>query len=160
MNLLSPFLNLHSVRIDLDIASQKRLFEEAALAFERTAGIPHDEAFAALSERERIGSTALGHGTAVPHGRLASLEAPEVVFLRTVKPLKVPSPDRSGAQLFIAILVPESNPEAHLGLLREVAALFSDDAVRAKLLAAKDPVELCDIIAAWVPPAGLHPAAD
>lgn len=107
MTLLTPYLKLESVRLDLNLSSQKRLFEEASLAFERAYGVPHDEAFAALMERERIGSTAVGHGCAVPHGRLAELESPAIVFLRTLAPLKVSAPDNQGVQLFSRFLCPQ-----------------------------------------------------
>ena len=152
MNLLSRYLKFSAVRLDLDITSQKRLFEEASFALQTAYGVPHDEVFAALSERERIGSTALGKGCAVPHGRMLALSSPAVAFLRTVKSLKLPSPDGTGAQLFIAILVPWEHPEQHLALLRESARLFSDEAVRASLLAAKTPAEFCECITSWNSP--------
>ena len=104
MNKLSTYITLEAVRLDLNLSSLKRLFEEAGLALESAYGIPHDEAFTALNERERLGSTALGFGCAVPHARLTGLEEPAVVLLRTLEPLKVPSPDKTGAQLFIVIL--------------------------------------------------------
>ena len=99
MNKLSTYITLEAVRLDLNLSSLKRLFEEAGLALESAYGIPHDEAFTALNERERLGSTALGFGCAVPHARLTGLEEPAVVLLRTLEPLKVPSPDKTGAQL-------------------------------------------------------------
>lgn len=152
MNLLSRYLKFSAVRLDLDIASQKRLFEEASFALQGAYGVPHDAVFTALSERERIGSTALGHGCAVPHGRLAQLSAPAVAFLRTVKPLKLPSPDGTGAQLFIVILAPDGDPDRHLVLLREAARLFSNDAMREKLLQADSPTTFCECITGWTPP--------
>ncbi|WP_295480230.1 PTS sugar transporter subunit IIA [uncultured Sutterella sp.] len=152
MNPFTPYLRLNAVRLDLDVKSLKRLFEEAAGALEVTYGVPHDEAFAALSERERIGSTALGHGCAVPHGRLESLDSPVVAFLRTREPVKTPSPDGTGAKLFVVILAPAENPEAHLGLLRATAALLSDADARARLIAAPTPTAFCEALSAWVPP--------
>ena len=151
MTLLTPYLKLESVRLDLDIASQKRLFEEASLAFERAYGVPHDEAFAALMERERIGSTAVGHGCAVPHGRLAELESPAIVFLRTLAPLKVSAPDNQGVQLFFAILVPAKNPGDHLALLRETAGIFGDEKTREALLRAPDAMSFLEILSQWSP---------
>ncbi|WP_297608095.1 PTS sugar transporter subunit IIA [uncultured Sutterella sp.] len=151
MTLLTPYLKLESVRLDLNIASQKRLFEEASLAFERAYGVPHDEAFAALMERERIGSTAVGHGCAVPHGRLADLENPAIVFLRTLAPLRVSAPDNLGVQLFFAILVPAENPGDHLALLRETAGIFGDDKTREALLRAPDATSFLEILSQWSP---------
>lgn len=87
MNLLSQYLTLDAVRLDVDVASRKRLFEEAAFAVEAAYGENHDAVFDALIARERLGSTALGNGCAIPHGRLVSLAAPAVVLLRTKVPL-------------------------------------------------------------------------
>lgn len=151
MTPLTPYLKLESVRLDLDIASQKRLFEEASLAFERAYGVPHDEAFAALMDRERIGSTAVGHGCAVPHGRLSDLDSPAIVFLRTLTPLKVSAPDNLGVQLFFAILVPAENPGDHLALLRETAGIFGDEKTREALLRAPDAMSFLEILSQWSP---------
>ena len=146
MTLLTPYLKLESVRLDLDIASQKRLFEEASLAFERAYGVPHDEAFAALMDRERIGSTAVGHGC-----RLSDLDSPAIVFLRTLTPLKVSAPDNLGVQLFFAILVPAENPGDHLALLRETAGIFGDEKTREALLRAPDAMSFLEILSQWSP---------
>ena len=149
MNKLSTYITLEAVRLDLNLSSLKRLFEGAGLALESAYGIPHDEAFTALNERERLGSTALGFGCAVPHARLAGLEEPAVVLLRTLEPLKVPSPDKTGAQLFIVILAPEDGADDHLELLRETAELFSDAEARETLLKASTPVEVCEFLTHW-----------
>ena len=141
MNKLSTYITLEAVRLDLNLSSLKRLFEEAGLALESAYGIPHDEAFTALNERERLGSTALGFGCAVPHARLTGL--------RTLEPLKVPSPDKTGAQLFIVILAPEDGADDHLELLRETAELFSDAEARETLLQASTPVEVCEFLTHW-----------
>ena len=135
MNKLSTYITLEAVRLDLNLSSLKRLFEEAGLALESAYGIPHDEAFTALNERERLGSTAL--------------EEPAVVLLRTLEPLKVPSPDKTGAQLFIVILAPEDGADDHLELLRETAELFSDAEARETLLKASTPVEVCEFLTHW-----------
>ena len=149
MTKLTDHITLEAVRLDLELSSLKRLFEEAGLAIESACGIPHDQVFAALNERERLGSTALGFGCAVPHGRIVGLEAPAAAFLRTCEPLKVPSPDQTGAQLFIVILAPEDSAEDHLELLRETAAVFSDASAREVLLKAAEPIDVCRFLADW-----------
>ena len=68
MNLLAPLLTLETVRLNLDVVSRKRLYEEAGLVFETSAGLSHTEAFDALFAREKLGSTCLGSGCALPHG--------------------------------------------------------------------------------------------
>ena len=85
----------------------------------------------------------------MPHARLTGLEEPAVVLLRTLEPLKVPSPDKTGAQLFIVILAPEDGADDHLELLRETAELFSDAEARETLLKASTPVEVCEFLTHW-----------
>ena len=152
MNLLSQYLTLDAVRLDVDVASRKRLFEEAAFAVEAAYGENHDAVFDALIARERLGSTALGNGCAIPHGRLVSLAAPAVVLLRTKSPINYDAPDGKPVRLFMTILVPTENPQAHLVLLRETAALLSDKALLQKLLDLPAPIDVCELIAAWNSP--------
>lgn len=157
MNLLAQYLTINAVRLDIDVTSRKRLFEEAAFAVEAAYGEDHDAVFEALMARERLGSTALGNGCAIPHGRLASLSNPAVVLLRTKKPVNYDAPDGKPVQLFMTILVPAENPQAHLALLRETAALFSDAPRLAAILAAQDAINVCELIAAWPSPFAEEP---
>lgn len=152
MNLLAPYLTLEAVRLDVEAASRKRLFEEASLAVESAYGEPHDEIFSALMARERLGSTGVGFGCAIPHGRVAELAAPAVVFVRSKAPLPYDAPDGLPVQLFMTILVPEEHPENHLALLRETALLFQNESMRSALLSAPDEAAVCTLIANWLPP--------
>ena len=92
MNLLAPLLTLETVRLNLDVVSRKRLYEEAGLVFETSAGLSHTEAFDALFAREKLGSTCLGSGCALPHGRVEGITEPAAVFLRTCLLYTSPSP--------------------------------------------------------------------
>ena len=106
MNLLSEHFTLETVRLDVDVSSRKRLFEECALLFESAYGIPHDEAFEAIFEREKLGSTNLGEGCGIPHGRIDGLAAPAVVFIRLKTPLACDSEEP--LRLIISILAPNA----------------------------------------------------
>lgn len=152
MSVLAKYLTLDAVRVDVEVTSRKRLFEEAALAIEAAYGEPHDEVFNALFERERLGSTGLGCGCAVPHGRLADISEPAVVLLRAKTPVDYDAPDGVPVTLAMAIIVPEENPEAHLALLRETAALFSEASMRTALCQAPAAVDVCRLIAQWESP--------
>ena len=159
MNLLSQYLTIDTVRLDIDVVSRKRLFEEASFAIETAYGEDHDTVFEALMARERLGSTALGHGCAVPPGRLESLQEPALVLLRTKQPIAYDAPDDKPVRLFMTLLVPQDNPEEHLQILREIAALFADDAVREGLLNTTEAVGACELIANWNSPFAEQPAA-
>jgi PTS system nitrogen regulatory IIA component len=185
MNSLAPYVTIETVRLDLNVASRKRLFEEAGLVFESSAGIPHKEAFDALFAREKLGSTCIGGGCAIPHGRTEHAEEPAVAVIRTAEPIVLDAPDGKPVQLFICMLVPQKAAEqeevreeeeasedsgekdgaaAQDGekpccdcsrLFLEADALLRDKGVRAALLAAKTDVEVCEIIHGWEPPSGL-----
>lgn len=101
-------------------------------------------ALEALLQREQMGSTAIGHGVAVPHGRIAGLKAPVGAFLR------LPTPTRFGDQdvdLVFALLMPTDNPQLHLHALADIAALFSDDDVRERLRSAVNDDVLFHLLA-------------
>ncbi len=156
MNLLSEHFTLETVRLDVDVSSRKRLFEECALLFESAYGIPHDEAFEAIFEREKLGSTNLGEGCGIPHGRIDGLAAPAVVFIRLKTPLACDSEEP--LRLIISILAPnvETGAKAHLALLRETAVLLQDASCRRALSEAPDAETVCRFIHGWEPPADLH----
>lgn len=152
MNTLSPFLTLDTVRVDLDVISRKRLFEEAALVFEASYGIPHTDAFDALFAREKLGCTCLGRACAIPHGRLETLDKPAACFIRTKNPVEMEAPDGRPAQLFFFFLVPSQTAEQFSSMLQEAKALFSDKDIRQQLLQAPTPIAVCDLIHNWVSP--------
>ena len=151
MNLLSEHFTLETVRLDVDVSSRKRLFEECALLFESAYGIPHDEAFEAIFEREKLGSTNLGEGCGID-----GLAAPAVVFIRLKTPLACDSEEP--LRLIISILAPnvETGAKAHLALLRETAVLLQDASCRRALSEAPDAETVCRFIHGWEPPADLH----
>ena len=73
MSLLSRLLKAENVILDLDVTSKKRVFEQAGIQFENTLGVGRGQVFDALFARERLGSTGLGQGIAIPHGRIKGL---------------------------------------------------------------------------------------
>lgn len=82
--------------------------------------------FASLVQREKLGSTGVGQGIALPHGRLAGLEAPVGAVLRLAEPIDYDSSDGRPADIFFALLVPEQCAEDHLQIMRRLAELFRD----------------------------------
>jgi len=84
------------------------------------------EIFEALINRERLGSTALGHGIAIPHCRIPGLKAPIALFAKLEKPIDYDAPDDQKVDLIAALFVPEDSTDEHLQLLAEVAKIFSE----------------------------------
>lgn len=126
MSLISQLLPRSNVVVDIDASSKKRVFEQAGQLFELNQGIEHSLVFDSLFARERLGSTGLGHGVAIPHGRIKGLEHAAGAFLRLANPIDFDAPDGEPVSLVFALLVPEQANETHLQLLAELAQLFSD----------------------------------
>ena len=138
---MNPFVKLlpaAHVLLDLDAGSKKRVFEQAGLLFENNVGIACSLVFESLFAREKLGSTGLGQGIAIPHGRIKGLKQATGAFLRLTQPVPFDSPDgRPVSQLFV-LLVPEQATEEHLQILSELAQRFADRAFREALAAAPD----------------------
>ena len=151
MNLVSKLLPLNHVLLDLDVSSKKRLFEQIGLVFENSRQIPRARVFDSLFEREKLGSTGLGFGVAIPHGRIKTLKEPVCAFVRTAAPIAFESPDGQPVSLVFAMLVPEHATEAHLELLSELAQMFSDASLREALAATADIQAAHRLITEWSP---------
>ena len=149
MNLIAPLLPASHVLLDLDATSKKRLFEQVGLLFENSRHIPRARVFDSLFEREKLGSTALGCGVAIPHGRIKSLREPVCAFVKTAAPIPFDAPDGQPVRLVFAMLVPEHATEVHLQLLSELAQMFSDPVFRDALLATEDAQAAHRMITSW-----------
>jgi PTS system nitrogen regulatory IIA component len=151
MNLVSRLLPLNHVLLDLDVSSKKRLFEQIGLTFENSRQIPRARVFDSLFDREKLGSTGLGYGVAIPHGRIKMLKEPVCAFVRTATPIAFESPDGQPVNLVFAMLVPEHATEAHLELLSELAQMFSDPELREALATTADIQAAHRLITEWSP---------
>jgi len=151
MNLVSRLLPLNNVLLDLEVSSKKRLFEQIGLLFENSRQIPRARVFDSLFDREKLGSTGLGYGVAIPHGRIKLLKEPVCAFVRTASPIAFESPDAQPVNLVFAMLVPEHATEAHLELLSELAQMFSDAELRGALATTADIQAAHRLITEWSP---------
>ncbi len=151
MNLVSRLLPQSHVVLGLDAGSKKRLFEHIGLLFENSRQIPRLRVFDALFDREKLGSTGLGYGVAIPHGRIKTIKEPLCAFVRTAVPIPFEAPDGAPVSLVFAMLVPEHATEAHLELLSELAQMFSDARLRDALASAGDAATAHRLITEWSP---------
>ena len=149
MNLVSRLLPEQHVILGMDAGSKKRLFEQVGLLFENTRQIPRARVFDSLFDREKLGSTGLGYGVAIPHGRIKGLKAPMAAVFQLLNPIGFDAPDELPVGLLIFLLVPEAATQKHLEILSEIAELLSDSALREKLKACTDAAELHGMIAGW-----------
>jgi PTS system nitrogen regulatory IIA component len=134
-----PFLDLlpaERVRTGLDARDKAGLIDRLAaiLAADGDVGIARD----ALAARERLGSTGLGHGVAIPHGRSAKVSEARAAFVRLAEPIDFGADDGKPVDLVAALLVPAHFTDQHLKLLAELAELFSNASLTAALREAPD----------------------
>ena len=133
MSQITQLLAPENIVLDLDASSKKRVFEKAGLLFENNQGIARSAVFDSLFAREKLGSTGLGQGIAIPHGRIKGLKEASGAFLRLVAPVAFDSPDGKPVSLLFILLVPEQATEQHLQILSELAERFSDRTCREAL---------------------------
>ena len=142
-DLISPESVLPHVRT----SSKKRLLEVISRAL---AGNGEDlnarEIFESLCARERLGSTGLGNGVAIPHGRVSGHAGVKAVFVRLAKPLAFDAVDGQPVDLLFALAVPENCTNDHLKLLSEIAERFSDQELLDRLRGADNAMELAHLL--------------
>ncbi len=151
MNLITPLLQPGNVLADFETTSKKRLFEQVGQLFQGSHEVPASEVFDSLFSREKLGSTALGYGIAIPHGRIKHLKDTACAFIRLKTPTEFDAPDGQPVDLVFILLAPAAATDLHLQILGELAAMFSDETFRAKLRNARDAAELHRLITAWTP---------
>lgn len=153
MSLVAKLLAPANVLLDLQVSSKKRLFEQVGLLFENNHGLARSLVFDSLFARERLGSTGLGQGVAIPHGRIKGLKEALGAFVRVAQPVAFDAPDSKPVSLVFVLLVPEQATDKHLQILSELAQMFSDRSLRDALGNAADAQALHQIIAMWQPDA-------
>jgi PTS system nitrogen regulatory IIA component len=149
MNRLASILPAAQVLVHVEASSKKRAFEEVGLLFENLHGLNRALVTDSLFTRERLGSTGLGHGVAIPHGRIKGLKAPMAAVLQLAQPIGFDAPDEQPVSLLIFLLVPEAATQKHLEILSEIAELLSDSTLRDKLVACDTAQGLHGLIAGW-----------
>jgi nitrogen PTS system EIIA component len=149
MNQIAELLPAANIALGIDAPTKTRLFESAATLFERDTGIARATIVSSLSAREKLGSTGLGQGIAIPHGRLKGLTEARGAFVRLVTPIAFDSPDGKPVSQVFVLLVPEHATDRHLQLLSELAQMFSERAFRERLAAAADPNEVHTLMSQW-----------
>ncbi|WP_296491031.1 PTS sugar transporter subunit IIA [Rhodoferax sp.] len=149
MNRLASILSAEQVLVQVDVSSKKRAFEEVGLLFENLHGLSRALVTDSLFSRERLGSTGLGHGVAIPHGRIKGLKAPMAAVFQLAQPIGFDAPDEQPVGLMIFLLVPEAATQKHLEILSEIAEMLSDAPLREQLLTSRDAADLYQRIAIW-----------
>jgi Phosphotransferase system mannitol/fructose-specific IIA domain (Ntr-type) len=153
VNILSP----EHVQVGVSAGSKKRVFEHVGLLFEHFNGIARAEVSDNLFARERLGSTSLGHGVAIPHGRIKGVAKPLAAVLRLQQPIGFDAPDDLPVDLLFFLLVPEAATQEHLEILSQIAEMLSDQDFRDGLKKAETSQGLYEMIVGWQ---SAYPAQD
>ena len=147
---LTKIITLGRIACRNNVSSKKRALEWLSdLIAEEQSGITKNEVFESFFSRERLGSTGLGHGVAIPHGRIHDLDKPVAAFLQLKKGVEYDALDGQPVFLIFALLVPEEGSSEHLEILAALAEMFSDETVCDQLRSAKTESEIMAILGRW-----------
>jgi PTS system nitrogen regulatory IIA component len=135
---LSDLLKPDAIMPSVHAQAKKQVLQDVAAKAATQTGLPEREIFDTLLQRERLGSTGVGHGVAIPHGKLRSLDQLVGVFARLTRPVDFDSLDDEPVDLVFVLLAPESAGADHLKALARVARILRDPAMAQKLRTAMD----------------------
>ena len=140
--------------IALNNPAKNRLdaFAAAGELFAKHTGIDASAVVRFLNAREDLGSTALGAGVAIPHGRVKGLKQPIAAFINLQTPIDFAAPDGNPVSLLIFLLVPEKATQQHLEILSSIAQLLSDPSAREHLATESSPEKVCELLKQWGSP--------
>lgn len=128
---------------NLNVASKKRTLDEiSTIICNSTATIEHDDIFSGLIDRERLGSTAIGEGVAIPHCRLDNLDSAMGMFIKLNSAVDFDAIDKQPVDLIFALVVPSHHCDEHLNTLGALAELFSSESNRNQLRNCDSPASL------------------
>ncbi len=147
---ISEIITPERMLCHVQASSKKRVLEYfSKLLATETSSIGSREIFDALLARERLGSTALGKGVAIPHARVAQCEVTMAAFLQIEQGINYDSLDDEPTDLFFALMVPENSTEEHLNILANIAEMFSDETFRDRLRHEPEPSKKFELLTAW-----------
>jgi PTS system nitrogen regulatory IIA component len=145
---LSDLLKPEAVLPSLDAQSKKQALHEVCSAAARQTGLGEREILETILQRERLGSTGVGQGVAIPHGKLRNLNTLVGVFARLSHPVDFDSLDDQPVDLVFALLAPEGAGADHLKALARIARVLRDPQVAQRLRVAADAKELYAVLTA------------
>jgi len=149
---VTELLNIERISCANQAGSKKRVLEQMSqLIAAGQTELSQDQIFDSLISRERLGSTGLGHGVAIPHARIKDSDKTIAAVIKLNQGVDYDSPDQKPVDLLFALLVPENSTEEHLQLLAQLAEMFSNTEFVTKLRAANDAGELYQALRSWPP---------
>jgi nitrogen PTS system EIIA component len=135
-----------AILVDLKAIDKKSVLEELVTPIAKIAGINREELVKVLMERERLGSTGIGEGIGIPHGKIRGLDSLILGFGRSQKGVNFDSMDGLPAHIFFLLITPENSTGLHLKLLARISRILKNDPFKEKLLHATNRDEIYAII--------------
>lgn len=148
---LAEILSADRVASGHSFTSKKKALEELSALLAKGAGLSAADILASLTGREKLGSTGLGHGVAIPHGRMGGISGSIGAFMRLKHPLDYDAHDGNGVDLIFGLLVPQNASETHLKHLAAIAEMFSDEAFCKQMRDAGDDASLYALLNSFSP---------
>jgi PTS system nitrogen regulatory IIA component len=147
---LSSVISAERIAVNQSTSSKKRLLEQMTdLLLATDATLDRNAVAQTLIERERLGSTGIGHGVALPHGRVKDLDAPSGAFAVLEAPVDFDALDGQPVDLVFALLVPSEATDEHLRILARLAAMFNDGSLRDALRRTRSSADAYDLLIGW-----------
>lgn len=143
---LTDLMTPQAVLPSLKATTKKQVLQDMSERAAAECGLPAREIFDALLQRERLGSTGVGSGVAIPHGKLPRCAALFGVFARLEKPIDFEALDGAPVDLVFMLIAPESAGADHLKALARVARILRNPTIQAKLRATRDAAGLYAIL--------------
>ena len=149
MNALTDLFALDRIALNNLSKNRAEAFAAVGQLFAKQADLEAEAIVGFLNAREDLGSTALGAGVAIPHGRVKGLKQPIAAFVKLQEPIEFAAPDGEAVSILIFLLVPEKATQQHLEILSSIAQLLSDQDTRKLLASEGSPEKVCEILHTW-----------
>lgn len=149
MNALLDLFTTDCISLHSPAKNRSEAFAVAGSLFSRRLDLNSDLIISFLNAREDLGSTALGAGVAIPHGRVKGLKEPVAALIRLSEPIEFAAHDGLPVSMLIFLLVPEKATQQHLEILSSIAQLLSDPNIRNKINSEDDPEKVCQLLQEW-----------
>lgn len=149
MNALLDLFTPDCIALHSPAKNRAEAFALAGSLFSKRLNLSSDLIVSFLNAREDLGSTALGAGVAIPHGRVKGLKEPVAALVRLNTPIEFAAPDGLPVSILIFLLVPEKATQQHLEILSSIAQLLSDPDTRSKINAESDPEKVGLVLQEW-----------
>ena len=149
MNVLSRLFTTDSINLNAQASNKAQAFENAGQYFATKLQIPSETVLSFLNAREALGSTGLGFGVAIPHGRIKGLQEPCAALFKLQNPIEFGAPDGKPVSLLLFLLVPEIATQEHLEILAVIAQLLTNPQTLDQLQNETDPEKVRDLICHW-----------